>query len=86
MHKLLTYFSFLKPWEMTTLYWKNIGNKTTNRNYSALYDCRMIVLFQLSVNSDGRGKHMYSFLTILLFYFQCFPIQSGHEPKRYDFR
>ena len=22
---------------------------------------------------DGRGKHMYSFLTILLFYFKCFP-------------
>jgi hypothetical protein len=40
----------------------------SNRGYSAIYDCRVIVLFQLQINSDGRGKHMYSFLTILLFY------------------
>jgi hypothetical protein len=58
--------------------WLIIGKFTesverSNRNYSAVYDCRMIVLFQLYLNSDGRGKHMYSFLTILFFYFKCFP-------------
>jgi hypothetical protein len=49
--------------------WLIIGKFTesaewSNRNYSAIYDCRMIVWFQLSISSDGRGKHMYMFLSL----------------------
>jgi hypothetical protein len=68
--------------------WFIIGKFTesvewSNRNYSAVYDCRMIVLFQLLINSDGRGKHMYTFLTILFFYFKC--LMRPHSEFFYEY-
>jgi hypothetical protein len=60
MHKLLTYFSFLKPWEMTTFYQENIWNRRRLHKLSKLpyttINFTVISALQSSVKSIGKCK------------------------------